>query len=181
MIELVNAPLQNKKDGEVLIGKGDLFPILGTQYAMNEFGDLNAEDPALIDPTKRNPEKHLRWLEIDGKSLIGPKENNGQIDPYGHHTYQVFGLNRQGLVEERTVRRLLVQKGFLRVSDLLRMSVTQADPYGKELRDIAFKQLEELYELALPHQPYSAMVEDLVKHETASLEATYQKLFDTLT
>jgi len=176
-VELANAPLPHGRDGKFRVGKGDSFPILGAQHARSAAEDHDAEDPALIDPTVREPSDHLQWLEVDGKSLVGPRDRGGQIDLYGLHTYQVFGLNRQGLVEDRTARRLLVQKGFIEVREWLDLGVTVPEPHGATIRNKAFAKLDELKTLAEPHQPYSAMVADLVDQELLSLVAAYQHLF----
>ena len=93
-----------KKDKQ-LSGKGDSFPILGPSYALKEEEDLNAENPALIDPTLRDPRDHLHWVFSEKYCLISPRWNGDQPDPYGFASERVFGLNRQGLVEMRTSLR----------------------------------------------------------------------------
>ncbi|KEH15374.1 AAA ATPase, putative, partial [Medicago truncatula] len=97
--QLAYDPLTDEVDGRFNLGKGDAFPILGAKYAVIESDDYNAEDAALIDPTRRNPSDHLMWLQERSLSLVGPRMNGDSPDPYGWHTYRVFGLNRQGLVE----------------------------------------------------------------------------------
>ena len=176
-VELANAPLPHKMGGKFRFGKGDSFPILGAAHAADASANLDAEDPALIDPTGREPSDHLQWLEVGGKSLIGPRERNGQVDRYGLHTYQVFGLNRQGLVEDRTALRLRVQKGFVDVVALLEESVTTSDLASSDrLRERSFRMLDDLKSLAEPHQPYSAMVQELVSQEISRVQAAFQNL-----
>lgn len=171
--ELDGAPLPNPVNGRFLIGKGDQFPILGAAYAFTESCSLSAEDPALIDPTCREPKDHLKWIIEDGKNLIGPVERNGVVDPYGYHTYYVFGLNRQGLVELRTEWWLEIQRQLVEVRDWLKLGVTIPEPGGKEVRDRAFTKLEELSRYTLASKRYSAMVEQLLAEETGKLLDEY--------
>ncbi len=171
--ELAGAPLPNVRNGRFNLGKGDLFPILGAAYARTQSCDLVAEDPALIDPTGRNPQDHLQWLIKEGKNLIGPVVRDGNVDQYGHHTYQIFGLNRQGLVELRTELWLEIQRQLIGVRDRLKLGVTVPEPYGRQMRDMAFRELEALTRFTAPNQPYSAMVEQLLAEETEKLLKEY--------
>lgn len=171
--ELVDAPLPDEKNGRFFLGKGDRFPILGPAHAMSEHEELDSEDPALIDPTYRDPKRHLKWLLREDKNLIGPQERGGQVDQYGHHTYQVFGLNRQGLVEQRTAWWRRVKTQLVDVRDMLEIGVMAPDPAGKLMRDLAFAKLDQLGAYAHPSEPYSAMVEELLAQETELLLARF--------
>ncbi|MBA5640260.1 hypothetical protein H3H37_24650 [Duganella sp. LX20W] len=175
-IELEHDALDDKFEGEFFLGKGDQFPILGAQYAMLETDDHNAEDPALIDPTHRDPKEHLTWQEIQGLSLIAPRVHNGSLDPYGRHTYRVFGLNRQGLVEARTARMLEIRAQIVFIEQIMDMAITMPEPYATPQKDIALQQLTSLYKYATPEQPFSAMVEHLLDSESERLMNKYARL-----
>lgn len=93
----------------ILGGKKDAFPIAGKR-ARKESDNHVAEDPLLIDPTRRDPEQHLSWEELpDGDrgaealSIVTAKRDAGAPDPYGDESIAIYGLNRRGLVEERTL------------------------------------------------------------------------------
>src|SRR5471030_1085698 len=93
----------------ILSGKKDAFPIAGTR-ARNERDNHAAEDPLLIDPTQRDPERHLSWEELpddqrgaEALSIVTAKRDAGVLDPYGDESIAIYGLNRRGLVEERTI------------------------------------------------------------------------------
>lgn len=174
--QLAHDPLNDEVGGQFNLGKGDLFPILGAQYALAETDDHDAEDPALIDPTQRNPKDHLIWLQEQGLSLIGPRAHGGVLDPYGRHTYRVFGLNRQGLVELRTTRLLEIRAQIVFIEKMLDRAVIMPEPFASEQRNDAFEQFSSLYEYAGPEQPFSAMVEDLLDSESDRLMAKYQEL-----
>lgn len=175
-IELAHDPLDDELEGEFLLGKGDQFPILGAQYAMVETDDHDAEDAALIDPTSRDPKVHLTWLEAQGLSLIVPRAHDGSLDPYGRHTYRVFGLNRQGLVELRTARQLEIRAQIAFIERIMDMAITMPEPYATQQQDIALQQLASLYNYAKPEQPFSAMVEHLLDSESSRLTNKYARL-----
>lgn len=169
-VELDGEPLPHKKHGRFSLGKADLFPILGASYAKAETDDIDAEDAALIDPTRRDPKAHLQWQVKLGKNVIGPIRREGKTDQYGLHTYQVFGLNRQGLVDLRTALWLKVEKQLVRVRKMLRIGITTPGTEGIEMRDLAFEMLDDLeVEYADPKEPYSAMVQDMLEKKRSEL------------
>lgn len=174
--QLAHDPLDYEVAGQFYLGKGDLFPILGAQYALAEADDLDVEDAALIDPTRRNPNVHLMWLQKQGLSLVGPRMHGGKLDLYGWHTYRVFGLNRQGLVELRTIRLLEIRAKIVFIEKMIDRAFFMPEPFASEQWDDAFEEFVSLYRYAEPNQPYSAMVEDLLDSESDRLINKYQKL-----
>jgi uncharacterized protein (TIGR02646 family) len=156
------------------LGKGDLFPILGATYAHCATDDHDLEDAALIDPTRRDPADHLVWLEERALSLIGPRPVAGGHDPRGYYTYRVFGLNRQGLVEERTslMRNVRAQIAF--IEQMLDGAIQMPEPFSSRQRDQAFEQFLSLDHYAQADKPYSAMVANLLELETVRLQTKYQ-------
>ncbi|MGY2235236.1 endonuclease [Pseudomonas gingeri] len=183
----------------VLTGKKDSFPILG-QRAMAEGADLVAEYPLLLDPCRDNPDEHLRF-HIDRENLIGlvlPRPHPGSDLPSltgtaidglvrearetglslkGTVSIHVYGLNRLGLVQERT--RLLRQLEFLEMLALeMGLMAQELDPdpdvpiidpqdqarrdrderIAKRLRFLQDQILGEMKAMARPEAPYSAMV-----------------------
>lgn len=174
--QLVHDPLAGGSAGRHLLGKGNSFPILGPRYALQESDDHDAEDAALIDPTRRDPKDHLVWLEEQGLSLIGPRMNGTTPDPYGKHTYRAFGLNRQGLVEDRTSRIRMIRAQLIFIEKMLDRALVLPEPHATEQRDEAFEQYLSLYAFAEPDEPYSAMVEDLLERESERLMRKYEQL-----
>lgn len=120
-------------------GKQDAFPISGVR-AETETADLAGEQPLLLDPTRDNPDEHLKfYLGNDkGSGLVYPAAS-GQPRPVhlpalsqdqatiaaaaaragvslkGAVSIQVYGLNRLRLVQERAgiVRRLRFLEALL--------------------------------------------------------------------
>lgn len=173
---LVHDPLSGGRAGRHLAGKGNSFPILGPRYALQLVDDLDAEDAALIDPTVRDPKAHLVWVEEQELSLVGPRMTGTTPDPYGKHTYRIYGLNRQGLVEERTSRMRMIRTQIIFIEQMLDRAFFLPEPHASEQRDEAFEQYLSLYKLAEPDEPYSAMVEDLLERESERLMRKYEQL-----
>jgi hypothetical protein len=76
-----------KKSG----GKGERFPVSG--FRATKPGDETKERPLLIHPGRRNPRRHFELDFATGMLSSRTKEGKASI--------KVFGLNREGLAEER--------------------------------------------------------------------------------
>lgn len=178
-------------------GKKDSFPVLGTR-AMTETSAIASEYPLLLDPCRDNPDEHLRF-HIDRTNLIGlviPKIHAGADLPVmgvngvdeairalideaqevgvslkGVVSIHVYGLNRLGLVQDRT--RLLRQLEFLETLALdvglmaQELEPDPARPQPNDARDEGIARrlcllqeqvLGEMKRMARPEAPYSAMV-----------------------
>ncbi|NWD71309.1 endonuclease [Pseudomonas gingeri] len=198
----------------VLTGKKDSFPILGPR-AMSATADLAAEYPLLLDPCRDNPDDHLRF-HIDRANLIGlvlPRPHQGADLPgvvdvdatmlpmirealegglslKGILSIHVYGLNRLGLVQERT--RLLRQLEFLEMFALeMRLMADELEPdpdvpildaqdqarrsrderIAKRLRFLQEQILGQMKAMARPDAPYSAMVREWIEGFKARLMA----------
>jgi hypothetical protein len=73
--------------GKILAGKKNAFPIAGTR-ASCEHDDHDAEDPLLVDPTRREAAAHLTWSQISDRnahqlSVAVARQTNGKPDRYG--------------------------------------------------------------------------------------------------
>ncbi|MFV3372478.1 endonuclease [Pseudomonas sp. NY15435] len=191
-----------------LTGKKDSFPILGTR-ASTEDSELINEHPLLLDPCRDTPEDHLEFF-IDRENLISlvlPKkhENAGfpafntqwadnatqqviedaleaGVSLKGVMSIHVYGLNRLGLVQERT--RLLRQLEFLETVALEVGSMAeQLEPspgapgenYERDkviVRRLYWLQdevLKEIKRMAEPSAPYSVMVQTWIEGFKARL------------
>lgn len=83
-----------KVEKDVLIGKGNRFPLDNADYATKP-GEEKREKPLLINPVYEDPEEHL---EVDEMGIM--KEKNGSKK--GKTCIDVFGLNvREALYERR--------------------------------------------------------------------------------
>lgn len=197
------------KQRRVTTGKGNHFPILGRR-ATPSSRDFSAECPLLLDPCRDNPKEHLTF-HVDRKMLIGlvlPKPHDGaglpqsvstdgllpvfktEIDQAlterlslrGAVSIHTYGLNRLGLVQERT--RVLRQLTFLEesVKDLckmiesleLRTDDTYADENAriiKRMEAMRDRTVQYMKDMAKPQAPYSEMVREFLQGFQARLGA----------
>ncbi|WP_122560541.1 endonuclease [Pseudomonas orientalis] len=180
----------------VITGKGTYFPILGPRVT-DPTGDCTKEIPLLLNPCLDRPQDHLGFY-IKKSNIIGlmlPKPDAGhglfssgfdptsmkdfraeltltlkrKLDLRGSVSILVYGLNRLGLVQERT--RVLRHLMFLECqvvdqSALIRRMEQRRSPPGYladdmiilnglyQLRD---RLVQEMKALAKPQAPYSMM------------------------
>ena len=154
-------------------GKKDSFPIAATGQRLQPEGEgYGTELPLLLDPTRDDPQRHLRF-HIDHKVPLGmvlPVDKKGVASERGAMSISVYGLNRLGLVQERT--RLLRQLAFLGdlaielgaiVEELEQPPVAAAlagagvPEVASRLRLLQDRTLAEMKAMAQPQAPYSAM------------------------
>lgn len=202
-VSLVENGLRFSESTQLQSGKQDSFPLFGQRAVVGDTTFIS-EMPLLLDPTRDQPHQHLRF-HIDRENLIGlvlpqQSEDGGIPGPEkvvgaraelqtvvdearasklslrGAVSIHVYGLNRLGLVQERT--RLLRQLEFL---EFLALAVgTMADqllpdphhPGANDARDEGIAKrlfhlqdqvLGEMKRIAKPEEPYSVMVQEWIK------------------
>jgi len=157
-----------------LSGKKDSFPIAAAgQRLQPESADFDSEKALLLDPTRDAPDEHLRF-NVDLPASLGlilPCDIKGKLSERGAVSIQVYGLNRLGLVQDRT--RLLRRLEFLGdlvielaaiIQDIDNNEVTAAlkkvgvQELPRRLRLLQDRTLNEMREMASPKAPYSSMV-----------------------
>lgn len=182
-------------------GKKDAFPILANGHrAADEGADLAAEQALLLDPTRDNPAAHLRFHldPADPLGLVLPRELSGAnrmlpagvdagaiaaaaaeagVSQRGAVSIQVYGLNRLGLVQERT--RVLRQLEFLRhviveidatIDGLSKSRAKAAKTAATRLGGLVERIVSEIVAMAEPDRPYSALVAQWIEAYRAELE-----------
>lgn len=93
-------------------GKKDSFPLaVGGARLLAKSESYADERPLLLDPTRDDPAEHLRFYVESPLGLVVPQEKAGTPSERGAMSIQVYGLNRLGLVQDRT--RLLRRLEFL--------------------------------------------------------------------
>lgn len=196
MLQLVKEGSQGSGQPLFQSGKHDSFPILGKR-ATESAPDYYAEYPLLLDPSRDNPSEHLRF-HIDRENLIGlilPKHHDAAGLPIGDvegakdelkaeiikaradkvsvrgavsiHTY---GLNRLGLVQDRTrvLRHLVFLEWMIKELCSLMSELDDeeaaAHPNNQRiinrLRNLRDHLLQQMKEMGRPEAPYSVMVQE---------------------
>lgn len=167
-------------------GKQDSFPILGTRVVAPTM-QFDSEQALLLDPSRDEPEEHLSFY-IDRDNLIGlvlpkPHPHAGLsaavegvrpelrsvveqalvqgVSLKGAVSIHVYGLNRLGLVQERT--RLLRHLEFLETLALEISSMAdelhRREPaIAKRLGFLRDQIISEMKAMSHPEAPHSMMV-----------------------
>lgn len=181
----------------VTTGKGTHFPVLGSRVT-NPDGDYSKELPLLLNPCKDQPQDHLEYclefanvialtlakpgvgvipldMGLDPKTLeefktelaLARKYN---LDLRGSVSILIYGLNRLGLVQDRT--RVLRQLMFLEIQVINLteyIKKLRGRPKGSEyaeedkaiangLESLRDRTVQQMKAMAKPHAPYSMMV-----------------------
>ena len=191
-------------------GKGTHFPVLGARVT-DRTGDSSKELPLLLNPCLDQPKDHLDYY-IDFKNIIGlmlARPNVGAIpssiglDPKTREEFRdelaltlrhnldlrgsvsilIYGLNRLGLVQDRT--RVLRQLMFMEsqvveittfIKKLKLRASKPAYDYADEdklieqgLKHLRDRTVQQMKSMAKPQAPYSMMVRAYLECFTARL------------
>jgi uncharacterized protein (TIGR02646 family) len=151
-------------------GKKDSFPTEDNRWVRGE-GPIDTERPLLLDPTRDDPAAHMRW-PIDAEiSVVLPTNKAGQESPRGVASIAVYGLNRLGLVQERTRLFNKMRKKRSDIFDYLEMADTTTDAQmAKRLDQKAVQNAMELRDWCKPQEPYSAMAAAFVERLERDLQ-----------
>ena len=114
------------------LGKRDAFPTRDRVWARAEADDVGEEKPLLIDPTRIDPASHIVWaLESEISMVVPVVDDGGSQSDQGVASIHVYGLNRMGLVQERTNLLRELSQRAARIEKLIDV----AEESGGELTD----------------------------------------------
>lgn len=179
LVVLDAASRQFSTSSIVLSGKKDSFPVRGA-HLLPQGANFADEQPLLLDPCRDDPSEHLVF-HVERPNLISLVLPREAIDPAidneplgsavpsmrGAVSIQIYGLNRLGLVQDRT--RILRHLDFLEtiiveLGEIMESlaAVAQANPTVmaavKRLETLQDRIVEEIRAMAAADAPYSAMV-----------------------
>ncbi|EET0025680.1 HNH endonuclease [Escherichia coli] len=161
--------LENSRRAATSGGKKDSFPLANRGVRMQpESRDHFEEQALLLNPCEHQPESFLHFVSIGAPSLSLVVPTGDRESPHGATSIHVYGLNRLGLVQDRTryLRRLeflgdmMISLGEL-IDQVDRMALeeVQRDEIIRPLRLLLDKTGKEMTQMARPDQPYSVMAE----------------------
>lgn len=169
LVELYLAP--SIDDGIAKLGKQDLFPIAGDRVSAEGI-DVASEQALLLEPTLDDPAQHLHYYFDDAEplALMLPVNQGGVPSPRGLASIHVYGLNRLGLVQERT--RVLQRINFLAwlaeeledIAGTLRTSAAPDDAMATRLDALAGQVMDEITRMAADDQPFCTLVRAWLDH-----------------
>ena len=153
-------------------GKKDSFPLaVGGTRLPAESESYADERPLLLDPARDDPAEHLRFYVESPLGLVVPVERSGIPSERGAMSIQIYGLNRLGLVQDRT--RLLRRLEFLgdlaldlgaiiqEIDDAnvaTALHAVRVQHLSDRLRLLQDRTLAEMRAMSDPKAPYSEMV-----------------------
>jgi len=106
--QLLNSYSPGKKSSKS--GKGTWFPLEDEAARATLAGEEARERPLLLHPYFDEPAEHLEFLDCG--AVRARKDANGKPSRRGEETIRIFGLNRNGLPQDRQI-------WFMRVQDAL--------------------------------------------------------------
>lgn len=161
----------------ILSGKKDAFPISGKRAGCAS-DDHEAEDPLLIDPTRRDPGQHLVWEELvdnergtEALSIVTARRREGVPDPYGDESIAIYGLNRRGLVEERTLLLLALKTQAARIERLVTLAASAEPPLLQEMLAIIEADFEDFRSHAEDDRKYSSLSQAYIEQASLTIIA----------
>ena len=148
-----------------LAGKGSRFPLMpGSPRLQPEASPVGNERPLLLNPCEDDPARHLQFVghASPASSLVAARRNSAR----GKASIALYGLNRLGLVQDRT--RLLRQLQMMgdQVLRLARLADRHRDP---ELQALMLQNVDAMIAMGAAERPYSAMVRAWLDDFTATL------------
>jgi hypothetical protein len=167
---LEEAEQQRSEPHHLNSGKKDAFPIRGRRL-MPKDKEFPDEDALLLDPTRRDPSSHLVFT-LEPPSLILATQVDGAPNALGQASIQVYGLNRLGLVQDRTV--LLNDLRYFREQVFRCIDCSAKALSAHEKQDWiehAVSTMRQLQAYAKPDRRYSAMAAAFVARLKEDLQA----------
>lgn len=159
--------LENSRKPVTSGGKQDSFPLaVGGIRMQPESKNYTEERALLLNPCEHQPESFLQFASVGSPSLSLVVPVGDSESPHGATSIHVYGLNRLGLVQDRTryLRRLeflgdmLISFGEL-IDEVEHMELSEESRQSivRSLTLLLDKTGIEMAGMARPEQPYSAM------------------------
>jgi len=103
-------------------GKGNSFPLIDESQRATEIGGEASEQPLLIDPCKEDPSVHIRFVEREGDSIAVPviQDETSISAQRARASIDIYGLNRAGLVRDRSRYLIRAQASLARTFRAIR-------------------------------------------------------------
>lgn len=165
----LEAELRNLNVVEQL-GKENAFPTADGIWAEAENDPDPIEQPLLIDPTRTDPDNHLRWWTGEVPVVVPRQGAQGEC-PRAVASIHLYALNRLGLVQSRAevLRGLEAQAKMIRV--LARMAMGASPEDREALLDEVEQGVLTLRGFCGPKDPFSAMASAFVASFVAEIAA----------
>lgn len=159
---------------DLVMGKANDFPLDNELQRANTIGGEDLEVPLLIDPCVVNPADHVRFEDDEGRciakevdadpSTLSARMARASIDTYG--------LNRAGLVRERSLYMNWAKVSLARLERLARrleLLPANAADERTEIEELIYVELDYLAGLTSGEGSYTGMLRGVVDPKLAEL------------
>jgi uncharacterized protein (TIGR02646 family) len=154
-----------------LHGKATQFPV-GAARLLAEVDDHGIEQPLLMDPTRTDPEPHLRWRHDGLLSVVEAADGPGGPSVLGAETINCVALNRLDLAENRTQILDRIRTQRIQIMEALEKDAGPGADAAEIAKAVEFARvrIEDMKASGLPNQPFAGMVRAFVRALTAELD-----------
>ncbi len=162
---------------ELSCGKANQFPLVDEASRATSVGQEANEDPLLIDPCSENPADHLHFIDDGGHSIAVPIDPDPQSlsARKARATIDIFGLNRAGLVRDRSNYLFWAKLSLARLEWFayeLNALPRGADNKREEFANWIEQELDFLDRLTCGEGSYTGMLRALIDPKLAELNIT---------
>jgi uncharacterized protein (TIGR02646 family) len=159
---------------ELASGKANRFPLMNEALRASAIGDEAREDPLLIDPSVEDPSEHIRFIDDDGRCIAVPVEPDPQSRSArkARASIDIYGLNRSGLVRDRSRYMQWAKVSLARLERLVRRLDAQTangQDESSEITESINEELDYLDGLTCGEYPYAGMLWSLIEPKLAEL------------
>lgn len=146
---------------ELKTGKGNRFPLFDDGRRANAIGEEAFEDPLLIDPCSEDPSLYIKYVDDSGDCIAVPVDDDirSRGAQRARVSIDIYGLNRSGLVRDRSRYLKRVKFSIARLSRFVRLLDRMADDEEREtIADIIKDELEHLDGLTSGEDRYAGVL-----------------------
>lgn len=139
-----------------LAGKANQFPVGAARLTAGS-EDHATEQPHLIDPTRSDPNDHLRWSHASDFSILAPRSNSGPPSIEGTETIRCLALNRVGLVEARTKQLNILRGQRVRILESLEAARAIPDTAQAQAMQLVLQSVKDMQLHCSANKEFAAM------------------------
>jgi uncharacterized protein (TIGR02646 family) len=171
----------NREEGQILYdgtelktGKGNRFPLFDESQRANAIGGEAFEDPLLIDPCREDPSQYIKFVNDEGSCIAVPVDEDpkSRSAQRARASIDIYGLNRSGLVRDRSRYMRLARLSLARLDRfgrLLEGLAPDAQQEREEIADAIEEELKYLDDLTSGEDRYTGMLVEIVDPALATL------------
>lgn len=175
----------NRAEGQLLYdgtelksGKANLFPLLDDAHRASGIGQEAHEVPLLIDPCRVLPGAHVRFVDDGGRSIAEEVDQDSASlsARMARASIDVYGLNRSGLVKDRSRYLAWAKLSLARLVKLAGRLNALPGPTAADRAEIGEdieKELEFLDGLTCGEDRYTGMLRGLIDPKLAELGLSF--------